>query len=79
MAPEKTRTLRFSRFHPTMRRRFTFLGFEFFWKEDRERFKTDCHYRVIQRCLQQRYRIYHVERKADDRQFGYCSCRDMKL
>jgi len=35
-APEKTRTLRFSRFHPTMRRRFTFLGFEFFWKEDRE-------------------------------------------
>lgn len=35
-ASDKTRTLRFSRFHPTMRRRFTFLGFEFFWKEDRE-------------------------------------------
>jgi RNA-directed DNA polymerase len=35
-ASEKTRTLRFSRFHPSMKRRFTFLGFEFFWKEDRE-------------------------------------------
>jgi len=35
-APDKTRTLRFSRFHSTMRRRFTFLGFEFFWKEGRE-------------------------------------------
>jgi RNA-directed DNA polymerase len=36
VAPEKTRTLRFSRFHPGMMRRFTFLGFEFFWKEDRQ-------------------------------------------
>ena len=36
LAPEKTRLLRFSRFHPSMRRRFTFLGFEFFWKEDRK-------------------------------------------
>jgi group II intron reverse transcriptase/maturase len=35
VAPEKTRILRFSRFHPSMKRRFTFLGFEFFWKEDR--------------------------------------------
>jgi len=35
-APDKTRTLRFSRFHPSMKRRFTFLGFEFFWKEDRK-------------------------------------------
>ena len=35
-APEKTRTLRFSRFHPSMKRVFTFLGFEFFWKEDRK-------------------------------------------
>ncbi len=33
---EKTRILRFSRFHPGMKRRFTFLGFEFFWKEDRQ-------------------------------------------
>ena len=35
-APEKTQVLRFSRFHPGMKRRFTFLGFEFFWKEDRQ-------------------------------------------
>jgi RNA-directed DNA polymerase len=36
VAPEKTRLLRFSRFHPGMTRRFTFLGFELFWKEDRK-------------------------------------------
>ena len=35
-APEKTKTLRFSRFHPGMERRFTFLGFEFFWIKDRQ-------------------------------------------
>jgi hypothetical protein len=35
VAPEKTRILRFSRFHPGMTRRFTFLGFECFWTEDR--------------------------------------------
>jgi len=35
LAPEKTRLLRFSRFHPSMKRRFTFLGFEFYWNEDR--------------------------------------------
>ena len=36
VVPEKTRLLRFSRFHPSMTRRFSFLGFEFFWKEDRK-------------------------------------------
>ena len=36
VAPGKTRILRFSRFHPGMTRRFTFLGFEFYWKEDRQ-------------------------------------------
>jgi RNA-directed DNA polymerase len=36
VAPEKTRCLRFSRFHPSMKRRFTFLGFEFYWLEDRQ-------------------------------------------
>jgi group II intron reverse transcriptase/maturase len=36
IAPEKTRLLRFSRFHPGMRRRFTFLGFEFYWMPDRQ-------------------------------------------
>lgn len=35
VAPEKTRCLRFSRFHPGRKRRFTFLGFEFSWLEDR--------------------------------------------
>ncbi len=36
VAPEKTRLLRFSRFHPSMKRRFTFLGFELYWFEDRK-------------------------------------------
>jgi group II intron reverse transcriptase/maturase len=34
VAPGKTRLLRFSRFHATRRRRFTFLGFEFYWEAD---------------------------------------------
>jgi hypothetical protein len=36
VAPEKTRLLRFSRFHVGMRRRFAFLGFEFYWSVDRQ-------------------------------------------
>ncbi|MBP6807128.1 MAG: group II intron reverse transcriptase/maturase, partial [Chromatiaceae bacterium] len=36
VAPEKTQVLRFSRFHPSMTRRVTFLGFELFWFPDRE-------------------------------------------
>jgi len=36
LALEKTRLLRFSRFHPSMKRCFTFLGFAFFWKKDRQ-------------------------------------------
>lgn len=36
VAPDKTRRLRFSRFHPSHKRRFTFLGFEFFWARDRQ-------------------------------------------
>ena len=36
--PSKTQILRFSRFHPGMKRRFTFLGFEFYWMIDREGF-----------------------------------------
>jgi group II intron reverse transcriptase/maturase len=35
VAPEKTRLLRFSRFHPGLRRRFAFLGFELYWARDR--------------------------------------------
>ena len=36
VAPEKTRVLRFSRFHPSMKRRLTFLGFELYWFPDRQ-------------------------------------------
>lgn len=36
VAPEKTRTLRFSRFRPGLRRRFAFLGFELYWDRDRQ-------------------------------------------
>lgn len=31
----KTNIIRFSRFHPSRKRRFTFLGFEFYWFPDR--------------------------------------------
>ena len=34
VAPDKTCIHRFSRFHPTRTRRFTFLGFEFYWEAD---------------------------------------------
>jgi RNA-directed DNA polymerase len=34
VAPEKTNMLRFSRFHPGLRRRFVFLGFETYWDKD---------------------------------------------
>jgi hypothetical protein len=36
VAVDKTHLLRFSRFHPGMRRRFTLLGFECFWMPDRQ-------------------------------------------
>lgn len=36
VASEKTRLLRFSRFHPSITRRFTFLGFELYWFPDRK-------------------------------------------
>lgn len=35
VAPDKTRILRFSRFHPGLKRRFAFLGFELYWYRDR--------------------------------------------
>jgi len=34
VAPEKTRILRFSRFHPGLPCRFAFLGFELYWNTD---------------------------------------------
>ena len=36
ISPEKTRLIRFSRFHPGKQRCFSFLGFEYFWSRDRE-------------------------------------------
>lgn len=36
LAEDKTRILRFSRFHPGLRRRFAFLGFELYWQRDRQ-------------------------------------------
>ncbi|MGH8550506.1 MAG: group II intron maturase-specific domain-containing protein [Methylococcales bacterium] len=36
VAPEKTQVLRFSRFLPSMKRQFTFLGFELYWFPDRQ-------------------------------------------
>jgi len=36
VAAQKSRILRFSRFHPSMRHRFSFLGFEFYWMPDRQ-------------------------------------------
>ena len=35
VAPEKTQMMKFNRFHPSMQRRFTFLGFEIYWFYDR--------------------------------------------
>ena len=34
LAPEKSGVVRFSRFHPGLQRRFTFLSFEFYWNLD---------------------------------------------
>lgn len=34
LAPEKTGLMRFSRFHPSRRRRIIFLGFETYWTKD---------------------------------------------
>jgi RNA-directed DNA polymerase len=36
VAPEKTRVIAFSRRHPSLKRRFTFLGFELYWGIDRK-------------------------------------------
>jgi hypothetical protein len=35
VAPDKTRVVRFSCFHPGLPRRFAFLGFELYWNRDR--------------------------------------------
>ena len=35
-AADKTSLLRFSRFHPSRKRHIVFLGFEFYWSQDRQ-------------------------------------------
>jgi RNA-directed DNA polymerase len=35
VAPDKTNCLRFSRFEPSLKNRFTFLSFEFYWDDDK--------------------------------------------
>ena len=52
--PSKTRILRCSRFHPGMERRFSFLGFEFFWFNDRKgrpRVKRRTARKKLQSCI----------------------------
>jgi RNA-directed DNA polymerase len=51
VAPEKTQVLRFSRFHPSMKRRFTFLGFELYGFPDRQGERRVMH-RTARRRLQ---------------------------
>ena len=36
VAKEKTRQLRFSRFSPSLKNRYSFLGFEFYWDSDKQ-------------------------------------------
>lgn len=50
LAAEKTRLLRFSRFHPSRTRGFTFLGFEFYWKVDRGVSPVSCGRRPASDC-----------------------------
>ena len=49
VAPEKTKIIRFSRFHLSMKRHFIFLGFELYWFRDH-----DGHERVMRRTARKR-------------------------
>ncbi len=60
VAPEKTQILRFSRFHPSMERGFTFLGFEFYWFFDHKGEK-----RVMRRTARKKLKP-HVRDCAGD-------------
>lgn len=64
VAPEKTRILRFSRFHPGLRRRFAFLGFELYWARDR-RGELRVMKRTARRKLQQAKRRMSAWVKAN--------------
>lgn len=59
VAPEKTRIVRFSRFHPGLRRRFVFLGFELYWNRDRRG-----ELRVVKRTARKRLRQAKLRMKC---------------
>jgi hypothetical protein len=72
VSPEKTRILRFSRFHPGMARRFTFVGFEFVWKEDRQgvpRVKRRTARKKLQRACKRIKEWIQANRHVPDRAF----------
>jgi len=52
LSPEKTRLMRFSRFHPSGKRRINFLGFELNWGRDRQR-RPRLHRRTAKKKLRQ--------------------------
>jgi RNA-directed DNA polymerase len=59
VAPEKSRILRFSRFHPGLRRRIAFLGFELYWARDR---RGDV--RVMKRTARQKLQMAKRQMKC---------------
>ena len=59
IAEEKTNIIRFSRFHPSMKRRFTFLSFELYWFYDHNGEK-----RVMKRTARKRLHLACREIKA---------------
>jgi hypothetical protein len=60
--PEKTRLMRFSRFHPSMGRRIIFLGFETYWTHD---LKGEV--RVMQRTAMIAQTPFHTSRRLPRR------------
>ncbi|MCP5087648.1 MAG: group II intron reverse transcriptase/maturase [Rhodobacteraceae bacterium] len=72
VAPEKTRILRFSRFHPGLRRRFAFLGFELYWNRDRRgdlRVMKRTARKKMQQAKQRMKRWIRANRHLPGRQF----------
>ena len=68
----KTRTLRFSRFHPGLRRRFAFLGFEIYWAKDRRgemRVMKRTVRKTLQRAKRRLTQWIKVNRHQPGRQF----------
>lgn len=57
VAEEKTKRIRFSRFQPTIKNRFTFLSFEFYWKIDKSG-NARIFRRTARKKLQETKRVY---------------------